>query len=1087
MDNSPAISVVVPMYKVEQYIKVCVDSILSQTFQDFEIILVDDASPDGCVELYQKLYGDNDKVRLVRHEKNLGLGPARNTGIKHSRGKYVYFVDSDDLILPDALEKFFTAAEKNNAQVVHANRWYVLSQNEPEPILQENLSIRRCKYSQKGFIPFDPIYRMEHFIVNHEISVTTWVRFCRRDFLLEKQIEFLPVISEDMPFAVALYCSAERYYIMREAVYVYRKRKGSIMRTHDLEKFSKIVRSCIRILRYVKGILDNIPRFENYEQWRRSVLYDMAMRCAKHHTIHHFKDSAVAPEINETAEKIFTEIFGDDAYFVKFFFLHYHTYRRQAENLTKQVEQFKAQQQNIVATFIREHPGFLELMASVRADGKRILLLHTPRHGNIGDQAIVLGEMRVLKEFFPEHKIIEVPTEYFRGDNGELLWGIGFETYVRRDDIIFLPGGGNLGNLWLGEEKIRRELIQRFAQNKIVSFPQSIHFTDDAAGRAELATSQKIYGAHPDLHLMMRDENSFDFATKNFPSAKNYLLPDSVTVLLGITDDCTDARQGVLFVLRSDKEKIRDDKNISRLQKYLADKNIPFTVTDTVIGGRVTSANREKKVREVLMKFRRSKLVVTDRFHGVVFSFVTRTPVMAFKSFDTKISSGIRWFRNIPSIFYAEGQDWSRVENFIDTYYFAAAEENFPAALNCKIETDGMERFIHALNQIVRASEVAPVVQNTPPRLPEHVDNDEPRRLTVDAVEIVRRSEAPPVETSAPPKIFNKADKFVECLVPISHCNLHCEYCYVIQGNYRDSARPEFRRTPQEIGQAFNPARWDAKHLFVSFCGAGETFLCKEMTDIVACTLQQGNFVNVTNNGTISRAIETLTNLPDDLASRLVFAFSFHYNELKNRNLLDTFAANVKKVIASKASFTVQLNLYDGYLPCLDEIKNFCMENFGALPQLALTRDQRRGMKLYTAGDLAAYRKLGADFHSPMFEFSCDNFLVNRAKNFCYAGQHSWRLNLATGALRQCYSQRDTFNAYDDLEQKIPLKPVGRHCGSRYCINAIHFMALGNVPEVDCPSYAQLRDRPEAGWYKQTMIDALGGKFLTDDAYKSQD
>ena len=69
MDNSSAISVVVPMYKVEQYIKLCVDSILAQTFKDFEIIFVDYASPDRCAELCQKLYGGNDKVRLVRHEK----------------------------------------------------------------------------------------------------------------------------------------------------------------------------------------------------------------------------------------------------------------------------------------------------------------------------------------------------------------------------------------------------------------------------------------------------------------------------------------------------------------------------------------------------------------------------------------------------------------------------------------------------------------------------------------------------------------------------------------------------------------------------------------------------------------------------------------------------------------------------------------------------------------------------------------------------------------------------------------------------------------------------------------------------------
>ena len=149
MANAPMISVVVPMYKVERYIKLCVDSILKQTFQDFEIILVDDASPDNCVDICRKLYGGNDKVKLVRHEKNLGLGPARNTGMKQARGKYIYFVDSDDFILPNALEKFFSAAEKTDAQVVHAAGWYELLQDELTPVRQENLLLQWEPYSQE--------------------------------------------------------------------------------------------------------------------------------------------------------------------------------------------------------------------------------------------------------------------------------------------------------------------------------------------------------------------------------------------------------------------------------------------------------------------------------------------------------------------------------------------------------------------------------------------------------------------------------------------------------------------------------------------------------------------------------------------------------------------------------------------------------------------------------------------------------------------------------------------------------------------------------------------------------------------------
>ncbi len=559
--------------------------------------------------------------------------------------------------MPNALEKFFAAAEKNNAQVVHVNGWYELYQDEPFPIRKKNLRIHWENYQREGFLAPNPIYRLEEHWKKYNTWSMAWLNFCRRDFLTNSHIKFLPIISEDETFAFALYCLTERYYIMREAFYVYRKREGSIMKTRSPEQISKAIQSIAIGSVYVKNLLNRLPRFPNYEQWRAGIMNEFFNRFTGNHTVPYYGSLQIGADVNAAVNDTLNNLFGKSASFAKYFFNGYHSFRRQAELLAAQNNQLK----NFTATFIREQSVLLELMASVRADGKRVLLMHTPRHGNIGDQAIVLGEMRVLEKFFPEHKIIEVPTDYLTGNRGELLWALGFEKYVRPDDIIFLHGGGNLGNLWLGEEKIRRELIQRFAQNKIVSFPQSIHFTDDDSGRAELATSQKIYGAHPDLHLMMRDENSFDFATKNFPSAKNYLLPDSVTVLLGITDDCTDERNGVLFVLRGDKEKIRDDKNISRLQKYLADKNIPFTVTDTVIGGRVTSADREQKVREVLLKFRRSKLVVTDRFHGVIFSFVTRTPVLAFKSFDTKISSGIRWFRNIPSIFYAEGQDWSRM------------------------------------------------------------------------------------------------------------------------------------------------------------------------------------------------------------------------------------------------------------------------------------------------------------------------------------------------------------------------------------------------------------------------------------------
>ena len=99
------------MYNVENYIKLCVDSILTQTFQDFEIVIRDDMSTDNSYDLCQKLYGGNKKVRIFRNKKNLGSGRTRNLEIKDARGKYIWFVDSDDAVVPNALEKLYNASQ----------------------------------------------------------------------------------------------------------------------------------------------------------------------------------------------------------------------------------------------------------------------------------------------------------------------------------------------------------------------------------------------------------------------------------------------------------------------------------------------------------------------------------------------------------------------------------------------------------------------------------------------------------------------------------------------------------------------------------------------------------------------------------------------------------------------------------------------------------------------------------------------------------------------------------------------------------------------------------------------------------------
>lgn len=112
----PKISIVVPVYKVEKYIQRCVDSILGQTFQDFELILVDDGSPDGCPAICDEYAAMDSRIRVI-HKENGGLSSARNAGIDTAQGEYLFFVDSDDVIHPDCLRILEQCIRTSGAQI----------------------------------------------------------------------------------------------------------------------------------------------------------------------------------------------------------------------------------------------------------------------------------------------------------------------------------------------------------------------------------------------------------------------------------------------------------------------------------------------------------------------------------------------------------------------------------------------------------------------------------------------------------------------------------------------------------------------------------------------------------------------------------------------------------------------------------------------------------------------------------------------------------------------------------------------------------------------------------------------------------
>lgn len=263
----------------------------------------------------------------------------------------------------------------------------------------------------------------------------------------------------------------------------------------------------------------------------------------------------------------------------------------------------------------------------------------------------------------------------------------------------------------------------------------------------------------------------------------------------------------------------------------------------------------------------------------------------------------------------------------------------------------------------------------------------------------------------------DKLKGFIEVLIPITLCNLKCHYCYVIQRDNRTNDPGTVGHTPNEIRRALSKESLGGQ-FYISLCGAGETMLVKNLGEIVKNLLEEGHYVNVTTNGTITKAFDEFFRIiPEELLPHLNFSFSFHYLELLRLKQMDKFWDNISKVRTNGCSFVLQINLCDEYMPYWDEIKKLSIEKIGAPPQVAATRKEHNlenDVELYTSLSREDYEKKGDEFQSPLFKFTMKNFMVKR-KEFCYAGKWSFVLNLQTGIMRPCYCSLSHINIYKQL------------------------------------------------------------------------
>lgn len=210
----PKLSVVVPVYKVEQYIHQCVDSILDQTFTDFEIILVDDGSPDKCGEICDEYTKKDSRVKVI-HKKNGGLSDARNFGIDIAQGEYITFVDSDDKIDKYMYYDMLKNLEENDLDIICCDTYIVRGNNK---------KFRPRYDNDKIFDKNESIVE----ILNGNIDNAAWNKIYKR-CLFEKIRYPKGRIYEDVATTYKLFYLANRVGYLKKPYYYYYKRKGSIV------------------------------------------------------------------------------------------------------------------------------------------------------------------------------------------------------------------------------------------------------------------------------------------------------------------------------------------------------------------------------------------------------------------------------------------------------------------------------------------------------------------------------------------------------------------------------------------------------------------------------------------------------------------------------------------------------------------------------------------------------------------------------------------------------------------------------------------------------------------------------------------
>lgn len=278
---------------------------------------------------------------------------------------------------------------------------------------------------------------------------------------------------------------------------------------------------------------------------------------------------------------------------------------------------------------------FFLLQKILNSNKKTIYLFGCPVHVNLGDQAQKLCILKWLNNNYPDYRVIQlnflISTDYVLNK---------ISQKISTDDLIF----GHSGYFFYdkhNELPIYIKLAKLFKSNPIYILPQTVNLHSDSIK----SNVKEAFEGNPNITLVCRDKTSLANAQELLPNTKLLLYPDVVTTLIG-TKNYNFDRDGVILCVRNDEEAHYSKTELGRLFNKFKDLNLDVKETDTSlsISYRRFNLKSEYYIFKKIKDFSKAKVVITDRYHGTIFSLIANTPVVVISSSDHKLKSGVKWF-----------------------------------------------------------------------------------------------------------------------------------------------------------------------------------------------------------------------------------------------------------------------------------------------------------------------------------------------------------------------------------------------------------------------------------------------------------